>query len=171
MTTMQEILTSARRKVITSSHVTPLIGVDIGKDQTGAFTDGWIFLGHDDWNTPERNPSNTGKASVTLSMRNPWTTPSMHNTAKFRLLRVHIMADMSRPTDTRLTGTKDAEFRCDRIASAIVKELHDVANKDHLWPNGVFVISCVQFTELAIVDVNDQDGLVSGDLTFALTLD
>lgn len=170
--TLKELLTSARNKLINAPSITPLLGADIGQDPVGgAFSDGWIFLGHDDWEAPERDPANTGKAAVVLSVRNHWTSPNRHNTLRFPLLRVHILADMSRPNDVRLSAIKDAEDRCDRIAIAVSSVFHDVLNIDHVWPNDVFVISSVKYTDLAIVDVNNKDGLVSGDMSFALELD
>lgn len=171
MASMEEIITSARQKLVTSVSLASLLGVDIGQDPPGgAFSDGWVFLGHDDYNAPERDVQNTGKAAVVLSMRRPWGSPNLHNNQRFRRLNFTIVADMSRGVDNTLTYRKDAEYRLDRIATAIASEFHDAINDDHNWPNGVFIGSCLLYNDFVISDVLNQDGLISGDMDFALEL-
>lgn len=167
----QNVLAAARQKLIASDYFSPLIGTDVGKDATGkAFSDAWVFEGTDNASKPRRDPANTGTSAVVMSLRTPWSPPNISNTARFRLLQFCIYSDGTRGADKSLTGTLDASDRCDRIASAIIREFNDVGNVDHIWPNDTYIVSCVLYNDLNITDVDNQDGLKSGDLSFALTL-
>lgn len=178
MTSMEDVLVAARRKLLASPGFSALIGTDVGRDSmepgkySGAFEDGWVFRGVDVANKPERDPSATGTSTVSLAMRDAWGGPNDHNTARFRQLQFTILSDMARPTsDNGLIGARDAELRCDRVAKAIVDEFNDVGNQNHWWPNNTYVVSCLLYSDLIIRDVPDMDGLVRGEVRFALVLD
>lgn len=172
MPTIKDVMSSARRKLIASPHFSPLINVDVGADEPGsAFDDGWVFLGDGDSIAPYRHPANTGFASVSFNMRDPWREHNDYNTLDFRQLKFSILADLTRVEGkTNLTGTADAEFRCDRIATAIKDTFNDVGNADHHWPNNVYIISCLLYMDLYIDDVPKKDGLVEGTLSFKLEI-
>lgn len=172
-----DILVAVRRKLLASPHFSPLVGVDVGVDTIdltrydGAFNDAWVFRGVEDTSKPMRDPSATGMATVSFDLRQPWSVPNNHNTLRFRTLRFVILADQTRIVgDNSLIGTRDAEDRCDRIGKAITAEFNDPANRNHNWPNNVYVVRCDLFGDLIISDVPNLDGLVSGDLRFSLHL-
>lgn len=171
MADMESILKAARKKLLANAEFAALIGTDVGQDDSGSFTDGWVFFGVGDSAAPMRNPANTGLSTVSFNMRDPWSSPNLHNTLSFRLLRFSVLSDMTRIAGKPgLIGTRDAEFRCDRITKAIVKTFNDVGNVDHHWPDGVFIVSSVLYHEPIIRDVINEDGLVEGDFSFALEL-
>lgn len=172
---MDDLLTAARRKLIASPHFAPLIGVDVGQDSmdptrySGAFNDAWVFRGVGVPNSPERDPSGTSKATVSLGFRDRWGGTNDYNTARFPVLQFTILADLTRPaTDNGLIGARDAELRCDRIASAIYDEFHDAANQHHWWTSSVYVNTCLCYSDLIVRDVPDMDGLVRGEIRFKL---
>lgn len=175
MVSIDDILRAARRKLIASPYFSPLIGVDVGVDTmdpgrySGAFSDAWVFRGVGVPNSPERDPSGTGKATVSIGVRDRWGGANDHNTARFPVLQFVVIADMTRPTDDNgLIGARDAELRCDRVASAIRAEFHDAANQHHWWTDDVFINTCLCLTDLSIRDVENMDGLVRGDIRFKL---
>jgi hypothetical protein len=177
MPTMEEVLIAARRKLLAASGFAALIGTDVGKDSlepgkySGAFEDGWVFRGVDVANKPERDPSATGTSTVSIAMRDRWGGPNQHNTLRFPQLQFTILSDMARPTaDNGLIGQRDAELRCDRVASAIIKEFNDVGNMNHWWTSTTYIVSCLLYQDLIIRDVPDMDGLVRGELRFSLEL-
>jgi hypothetical protein len=178
--TDDELMSAARAKLIASPYVAPLIGVDIGQDSMfpntydDSFTDAWIFRGEGSLGVPVRNPRSLGVASVSLVQRNPFSFPNLHNTMRFRQLQVFIWTDMTRAGNSPdLYYEKDAEDRCDRIASAIIQELNDTANRDHWWGN-TFITSCTLGSDLTMDDVvgtSDADNLIVGEIRFNLVLD
>lgn len=173
LTSMDAVLIAARRKMIASSFVLPLIGVDIGKDAPGnTWDDGWIFRAEGNSAAPARNPANSGMAAVTMHLRDSWSSPSQYHTSRYRQLKIQIYADQTRPDGSNnLIAMRDAELRCDRIATAIIQEFHDVANRDTAWPNNITLAGpCQLYSDLQIVDVVNNDGLVEGQLSFALQL-
>lgn len=170
-TSINSILIAARRKLLASEFIVPLIGTDIGKDGPGgAWDDGWVFRSQDANSSPIRDPANTGTSSIVMSLRDPWSSPNTHNTMAFRQLKFSVFSDQSRSVNEALTASRDAELRCDRVASAIIKEFNDVGNVNQFWPNDTFIPSCLLFHDLQIQDVPNQDGLVEGLLSFALEL-
>lgn len=177
MPTLEELLVAIRRKLLASDYFAPLIGTDVGTDSmegsiySGAFNDGWVMPGVANENKPLRDPEATGTSTVTYHIRGPWTSPNQYNTLEFPMLVFTIFSDQSRiSTDNSLLHARDAELRCDRVARAIKDEFNDKANRDHNWPNGVYVGRCELFTDLVIRDVPGSDGLVEGDLRFSLQL-
>lgn len=172
MTSMQDVVVSARRKLLADAGFVSLIGADVGKDAPGgAYTDGWLFKAVDDAYSPDRNPRNSGTSAVVLGMRGPsWTAPNVNHTLRFPTLDFRIYSDSTRSADLTLLIQRDADYRCDRVATAIKNVFNDVANNDHNWPNGVFIVSCVLWTDIKIHDIDNEDGLVAGDMTFALEL-
>lgn len=168
----KDILIAARRKLLANASFAALIGNDVGRDLDygGPFTDGWVFHSPDDEMSPERNARNTGTSSVVMTIRTPWTTPNLHNTLEFPELLIRIYSDATRFDDPSLSVADDGQYRCENVAKAIKNTFNDVANSDHLWPNGVYVVSCVLWNDLRVRDVPDEDGLVMGDLTFALQI-
>lgn len=172
---MEQVLVAARRKLVASPHFSPLIGVDVGVDTldplrySGAFNDAWVFRGVGVPNNPERDPSGTGYSTVSIGVRDRWGGTNDHNTARFPVLQFTILADMSRPVgDNGLIGARDAEPRCDRIASAIYAEFHDAANQNHWWTTDTYINTCLCLSDLIVRDVPDMDGLVRGDIRFKL---
>lgn len=171
MNTLQDQLISVRRKLLADTEFSSLVGTDIGVDQSGGpWTDGWVFKSTGDM-LPERNPQNSGKSAVVFDLNKPWTNPNPHNTARFPLLSFRIYSDVSRATDPALPViTNDADTRCARVADAIRHIFHQPQNNDHFWPNGVYVTSSLLWNDLVIEPVDGDDGLVYGDMSFALVL-
>lgn len=172
MPALGDVLTAARRKLLADADFDALLNVDVGKDPMGQlWDDGWVFRAYGPNHAPYRDPANTGFAAITMHLRDPWTSPNLHNTLSFRLLTFEILADRSRDRDDpSLSSAYDAEDRCDRVATAIKNVFNDVANADHSWPNDVYVVSCVLYNDLELVNVPNQDGLIEGTLRFALSL-
>jgi hypothetical protein len=169
VTSIGDLLAGARRTLLADANFAALIGVDVGADPAGQpWADGWVFRGQTANNDPTRNPAGSGKASVTMQMRDPWGSPDSYHSQQFRLLRFSIWADCTRAAlDPTLIVTRDAELRADRIATAIRAVFHNPANALHTW-SGVPIISSVEYGQLHISDVPSQDGLVEGALSFAV---
>lgn len=167
---MEDVLIGARRKLLADTAFAALIGTDVGRDIGGAYNDGWVFRSGDDVMTPDRNPRNTGTSSVVLSARDTWIGPNRNNTLRFPLLNVRILSDSTRGTDPTLLMAKDAEYRCGRVGTAIFNALNDVGNRSHVWPNGAWIVSCILWNDLKISDIPNEDGLVSGEMSFALEI-
>lgn len=172
MPSIEDVLTAARRKLLADLSFSDLLNVDVGKDPMGQlWDDGWVFRAYGKDHSPFRNPANTGLSSVTMHLNDKWGNPNPHNTLSFRLLSFEILADRTRNhTDPSLSTAYDAELRCDRVATAIKNVFNDVANRDHNWPNDVYIVSCVLYNDLEIDYVPNQDGLVEGTLSFAMHL-
>jgi hypothetical protein len=175
MTSMEDVLIAARRKLLASPYFAPLIGTDVGRDSmepdkySGAFEDGWVFRGVGVTNNPERDVSFTGTSAVSIAMRDRWGGPNNHNTLRFPQLQFTIFSDNSRNDgDNGLLTARDAELRCDRVGAAIYAEFHDALNLNHRWPNDVYMVSCLSYSDLIIRDVPTLDGLVRGEMRFAL---
>lgn len=173
MTTIESVLIAARRKLLASTGFTNLLNVDVGKDAMGGiWDDAWLFRGYGPNHAPMRDPSNTGLASITMTIKRPLSTATtQYNTMAFRLLEFDILADMSRQqADPSLSKSYDADLRCDRIATVIKEVFNDVANDDHDWPNNTYIVSCVLYDDLYLTDIPNKDGLVEGTLSFAVSL-
>lgn len=172
MPSREDVMIAARRKLIAAPDFAALIGTDVGIDAVGgAYTDAWVFRSSDDTYSPDRNPRNTGTSAVVLGMSDDnWTAPNNYNTLRFPVLAFRVYSDSTRGSDPALMIQKDARDRCDRVATAIISTFNDVGNNDHTWPNGVDIVSCVLWNDLVITDIDLEDGLVVGDLSFALEL-
>lgn len=174
-----QLQAAARRKLLAYAPFAALIGTDVGTD-TGMetiypgtpYADGWVFQGVGDDGRPQRDPTSTGTSAVCLLVREGWTGMNMHNTARFPSLRALIFSDLTRAADDNgMIAKRDAENRCSEVARIVIDCFHDPANRDHWWPNNVYVSSCVLNGELNIRESPKGDGLVVGSLTFALSTD
>lgn len=173
----QDVLSAARSKALASSFISPLLGTDIGQDSmfpdlnyNGGFNDGWIFFGVGDALAPQRSPANLGTSSVSMGMRSTWTSPNLTNSLRFRQLAFNIYSDPSRtPGSNGLITVRDQEDRCNRVGAAIISEFNDLGNQNQWWGD-IYIVSCLLYSDLQIRDVPGEDGLVQGDIRFALML-
>jgi len=168
---MNSVMAAARQRMIADPDFSALIGVDVGKSDTGAWTDAWIFRNFNEDGSPLVNPAGSGMAAITMDMREPAFSVSQYHTLISRQLRFYIYTDPTRSTtDSTLIKTRDAEIRCSRIADAIRNIFNDVANRVHFWNATTYIISSVLYEDLHILDVPGQDGIVEGTISFALEL-
>lgn len=165
-----DVIVSARKKLLADAAFSALVGTDVGKEISGPYSTGWVFRQIDDGMNPEKSPRNSGKSAVVIGSRRSWTNPNLGNTLRFPLLSFRVWSDKTRGADHGLPLFDDAEDRCRRIGTTIFNAFHDAANHDHWWPNGVYIVSCKSFNDLDVTDVAGEDGLVSGDMSFALSL-
>lgn len=172
------VAVQAKVRLLADPAFARLIGIDVGTDPThGAaypqtYPDGWVFIGVNQDGRPVRDPTGTGTSAVTLDTYSaPWASPNQHNTAEFPTLRVIVWSDPTRPPDDPgMIAVRDAEDRCHRVRRAIRDLFHDPGNVHHDWGGGVYVVSCLLGSEIALRDVAPYDGVVAGELRFNLEM-
>jgi hypothetical protein len=167
---IEKLQNAAVSKFSSSSVATGLIQQGILGVDVGGQTDGlrWIFSGDQD-DRPYRDPEGTGKTAVVFTVNGSWGT-NLHNTARFPVLTVLIYSDSTRGLDGRPTSG-NGKTRGLAVADAIIKVFHDPAKNVHVWPNGVYVHSCLYAGGPNAQPVPDSDGMSRISLEFNIETD
>lgn len=164
-----DLVSSARDKLLTALTAAGLVGSVVGKDTTGVWASGWVFSDSGNNLAPSRDPLGTGKVAVVLSSRTSWSS-NMHNTARFPVLQVLVYADPTRQAGSVSRAAEDADLKAKAVARVVRKTFHDAANKDHIWPYALEVVSSVADGDVELTDIPGSDYAVRGLQRFNLQL-
>jgi hypothetical protein len=160
---MAELVAAARSVLLADAGFATLIGTDIGQDPAGQpYADAWISEGLDDAGMPVHDVNGTGTSALSINVREPWATPNLYNSARFRTLQVLIYSDQT-------PGQRDASDRCERVSDAVIACLHDPGNARHWWAQ-FYVVACSLSADLSVMDVPTINGAVRGELRFDVTM-
>lgn len=158
VTATEDIVTGAVRYLRTQPEV--LDAVDTftinGKLTPGVFS-------YRLWTRMEGSQS----TAVVIQHDGGWATPNIHNTLRFPRLVLNVWADPLRDeqnnnVDPRVQGRANACFEI------VDRFLHLTAGPDRMF-GSIRVVSCVRITEPVIYDVQDGDGLVRLQASYAVT--
>lgn len=172
MVTMYSVLdqlqASAVEKFISSPQAAELVlSGDLGSDVSTGQSLLWVFQGSDD-DKPFRDPEGTGTSAVVLTYNSNWGT-NPHNTARFPVLTALVYADCSR-TPSGEISRRDAKSRALRVSDALINVFHDAANRDHVWPLGLRVVSSNWSYGPDAMPIPGESGLWRASLRFDISL-
>lgn len=139
----------------------------------GQFGDGtpWIFA-----NQTYAIIKGTGKVGLTLEVRGAWQPPNLHNTMQFPRLVVMANSDPTRDSQGNIV-TQDAMSKAAAVLEEVSLRLHRPNNYGWLHSDNTYVragklriLKSHKLTEPDYIPVADGDGLLEGQVFYALTV-